>query len=274
MQGRIAAALGLSGMALWCLTAVVTRPSYHDSREPLPGTITIKRSNGRPRWCSKCSAPKPDRCHHCRQCGRCVLKMDHHCPWLLDTCIGLRNYKAFVLFLLYTSLFCVLCLDTLVRACLALWSDDPEVVVEIPLLWIALFALTLLLSLTLIPFFLYHVYLISANMTTLENMEGLSDVRLQDTPAPSSSHSQLSRLLVRPEERPKARDSKINVYNVGLRGNWAAVFGPQWRWCWAPCGKLSSEGYTFPVNQTALRAMWEQRDYSDSGDARNEGPTG
>ena len=70
--------------------------------------------------------------------------MDHHCPWLLDTCIGLRNYKAFVLFLLYTSLFCVLCLDTLVRACLALWSDDPEVVVEIPLLWIALFALTLL----------------------------------------------------------------------------------------------------------------------------------
>ena len=144
MQGRIAAALGLSGMALWCVTAVVTRPSYHDSREPLPGTITIKRSNGRPRWCSKCSAPKPDRCHHCRQCGRCVLKMDHHCPWLLDTCIGLRNYKAFVLFLLYTSLFCVLCLDTLVRACLALWSDDPEVVVEIPLLWIALFALTLL----------------------------------------------------------------------------------------------------------------------------------
>ncbi|WFD19224.1 protein S-acyltransferase [Malassezia caprae] len=166
--------------------------------------------------------------------------MDHHCPWLLDTCIGLRNYKAFVLFLLYTCSFCMLCLDTLVRACLALWPDDPEVMVEIPLLWIALLALTLLLSLALIPFFLYHVYLISVNMTTLENMEGVSQVRLQDTQAPSSSHSQLTRLIKRPDEHREARDPKLNVYNVGLCGNWAAVFGPQWQWCWAPCGKLDT----------------------------------
>lgn len=143
-RGRITIALGLSGMALWCLTVVVARPSYHLSREPLPNTITIKRSNGRPRWCSKCSAPKPDRCHHCRQCGRCVLKMDHHCPWLLDSCIGLRNYKAFVLFLLYTSLFCVLCIDTLVRAFLAWWPRDAVVDVELPLTWVALFMLALL----------------------------------------------------------------------------------------------------------------------------------
>ena len=32
--------------------------------------------------CAKCEGFKPDRCHHCRICGRCCLKMDHHCLFL------------------------------------------------------------------------------------------------------------------------------------------------------------------------------------------------
>lgn len=37
--------------------------------------------DGRPNWCSQCANWKPDRAHHCRDAGRCILKMDHFCPW-------------------------------------------------------------------------------------------------------------------------------------------------------------------------------------------------
>jgi palmitoyltransferase len=37
--------------------------------------------DGRPRWCSQCLNWKPDRAHHCSSSGRCILKMDHFCPW-------------------------------------------------------------------------------------------------------------------------------------------------------------------------------------------------
>ena len=37
--------------------------------------LTVKGSSGGVRWCRKCNAVKPDRCHHCSTCGTCVLMM-------------------------------------------------------------------------------------------------------------------------------------------------------------------------------------------------------
>lgn len=34
------------------------------------------------RLCRRCKAFKPDRAHHCSICRRCIIKMDHHCPWV------------------------------------------------------------------------------------------------------------------------------------------------------------------------------------------------
>ena len=103
-------------MLNWCYTtAVFTNPgsTTNDSgystlptHAPPSATSFTVKSNGELRFCKKCQARKPDRAHHCSTCRRCVLKMDHHCPWLA-TCIGLRNHKAFLLFLIYTTLFCL-----------------------------------------------------------------------------------------------------------------------------------------------------------------------
>lgn len=44
-----------------------------------PIAIMAKSNTGGPRWCRKCDAWKPDRCHHCRSCGQCVLKSELTC---------------------------------------------------------------------------------------------------------------------------------------------------------------------------------------------------
>ncbi|XP_008304127.1 palmitoyltransferase ZDHHC2-like [Stegastes partitus] len=43
--------------------------------------IYTRTNSGAIRFCDRCQLLKPDRCHHCSVCDKCILKMDHHCPW-------------------------------------------------------------------------------------------------------------------------------------------------------------------------------------------------
>ena len=49
--------------------------------------------------CIQCQVIKTSSCRHCYECGHCVERFDHHCPWL-NTCIGLTNHNIYFAYLL------------------------------------------------------------------------------------------------------------------------------------------------------------------------------
>jgi palmitoyltransferase len=51
-----------------------------------------------PQICPTCLIQKPLRSKHCRACGKCVSKMDHHCHWI-NNCVGEKNHVLFVVVL-------------------------------------------------------------------------------------------------------------------------------------------------------------------------------
>lgn len=179
------------------------------------------------KWCRICWRPKPERAHHCSQCGRCVLKMDHHCPWMGARCIGFRTYPSFLHFLAsvtllaaYIAVICIRALSFVFRERLVLDEITP---VHMVLLSFAGCAFTLIMG----SFFGYHVYLVLTNQTTLEHiapfyilryLPPLPPCRLSSPPLEYQLHSKQRRAV-------RAVHSRVRLYDVGWRRNVEQVFG-------------------------------------------------
>lgn len=131
--------------------------------------IERKQTTGEVRTCSRCAKLKPDRSHHCRLCDTCVLKMDHHCPWIAN-CVGFYNYKYFFLMLTYGMLGLWLFEGTFWETALITWRDD-ERGTAFSFFVTVVFALMFILMAAVTLFWSFHVYLIVSAVTTIEYCE-------------------------------------------------------------------------------------------------------
>jgi palmitoyltransferase len=128
--------------------------------------VLNRTMTGAVRFCDKCQHVKPDRAHHCSVCGLCVLKMDHHCPWV-NNCVNFTNYKFFILFLGYALIYCLYIAATSLEFFILFWKGELEGMGRFHILF--LFFVSVMFAISLVSLFGYHCYLVLLNRSTLES---------------------------------------------------------------------------------------------------------
>ncbi|ORX89309.1 hypothetical protein K493DRAFT_233998 [Basidiobolus meristosporus CBS 931.73] len=152
-------------------------------------------------YCNHCGTHKPQRCHHCSSCDKCILKMDQYVVFMINRCVGWRNYKIFYLLILYTSLYCIYIPASVTYPVVARYNVSTRQGVHIE--WTLLIALASLLGIFLVAFTVFHTRLILRNQTTIENIR----------------------------QKQKHIEPRVNVYDLGPLENWKAIMGASF-WLW------------------------------------------
>jgi len=181
------------------------------------------KKSGERRHCKWCAKYKPDRCHHCRVCRMCILKMDHHCPWIYN-CVGFRNHKYFFLLLFYAALDCDFITATMVESVEA----SIRVETDFTSMFFLLFGETLaaFMGILVTMFFFFHIWLMSKAMTTIEYCEKYG----------------------------KQKDKK-NPFDHGLGPNIRAVLGDNVLFWFFPMSPPPGSGLIFKKDKTENQAL-------------------
>ncbi|TRM66858.1 DHHC palmitoyltransferase-domain-containing protein [Schizophyllum amplum] len=121
--------------------------------------------------CKRCQRNRPERAHHCRICGTCVLKYDHH--WI-NQCVGINNERYFILFMTYlvvaSAVFSYAAWDAVLIALgVTLRPFESKVVSQT--LFVLIYILAAVLSLCVGVMLAYHLHLVCSGETTVEAMD-------------------------------------------------------------------------------------------------------
>lgn len=162
--------------------------------------------------CSCCLKVKPMRASHCKICGTCFLRRDHHCIWIMN-CIGYNNYASFFYFLWYlwyTGIYITYCYLTVMYT--VIYNKHYPLLLSY--VCCLEFCGTLLLTVLLLYLNIFHLWISIKGYTTSEYM-------LNYFPDPN---------------RPRSD------YDISCWENLKSVFGSNFWECMLPCVKRKDDG--------------------------------
>lgn len=281
--------LGTWGVIMGAVLFLIT--SFSD-----PGTITAANVSDylsvypydgilyEEKTCSTCNLARPARSKHCSICGRCVARFDHHCGWT-NTCIGENNLRFFILFLFWhccLSLYGAFVIAAIlagevkkrniIRRLTMNFGVEPTFQKLFPHIfqWLMAFYneqllilfFLVVISLLLMGFLGYHLYLVVTNTTTNETFKwesykgwqndaliqnhlkdaqegkttNMGDASFSDENVSKKRFKRVCTLSLfsrKPVAPWKGTLKRKNIYDKGIFQNFVEVFFPRsWQlWC-------------------------------------------
>ncbi|ODQ65489.1 zf-DHHC-domain-containing protein [Nadsonia fulvescens var. elongata DSM 6958] len=197
------------------------------------------------RWCYKCEAPKPERAHHCKQCGQCVLKMDHHCPWT-NNCVGHQNLPYFFRFLVWVDITTSMILYHLLVRAYGLYRDR-----FLPMYLIQKSDLVFTIILIPVSFFVLLTISILTVRVISNTIDGKTEIETWEC---ERVESLIRRKIV---PKPLYDESETGFpYDIDIWINLTEALGSPFLWLF-PFGSPKGDGLHFQKNEQADEgAIW------------------